>query len=183
MKTIGMVIVAIIAIFGASHVVQSFRDYSNAQEIHASTADVLIAELKARGRADKKPWPPKGSYYEDRRRWRDSIAQVVVRETPDDPMMLCDDIIRKKITSRFNEYFERKLNMIRYALHAAGEKEARDAEHAWQTSTTVEAEARIAATLKSGRIRVRDVRREYFGEARRLLGPDDPVARACPEKV
>lgn len=180
LKKIGLVIGGIIAIFAASNVVQSFKDYSNAQEMYASTTDVLIAELKERGRADKKPWPPKGNYYEERRRWRDSISQVVVRETPDDPKMLCDQIIKDKITGRFNEYFERKLNMVRYALHAAGEREAREAEVAWETSTTVEAEARIAATLKSGRIRVRDVRREYFGEARRLLGPDDPSPQACP---
>ena len=79
-----------------------------------------------------------------------------------------------------NEYFDRKLTTIRYPLHAAGESEARSAELSWQTSIAEEAEGKIAAVLRSGHVRVGDVRRGYFGEARRLLGADQPAAPECP---
>jgi hypothetical protein len=127
-----------------------------------------------------KPWPPKQGYYEDRARWRDSISQVVVRELPDDMASLCDAERKAKVVGRMNEYFDRKLTTIRYPLHAAGESEARSAELSWLTSIAEEAEGKITAVLKSGHVRVGDVRRGYFGEARRLLGAEEPTAPECP---
>lgn len=179
LKGIGLFLGFVVLMFIGSHFYQGLKDHAAAAQMHASTTDMLIDELNQTRRLQK-PWPPKRGYYEDIARWRDSISQVVVREVPDDPMALCNAEVKAKVVGRMNEYFDRKLTTIRYPLHAAGESEARSAEVSWLTSVAEEAEGKIAAVLRSGQISVRDVRRTYFGEARRLLGEETPPQPVCP---
>jgi hypothetical protein len=148
--------------------------------VYASTTDMLVEELNQTRRMSK-PWPPKPGYYEDIARWRDNISRVVVTELPDDTMSLCDPARKAKVVGRMNEYLDRKLTTIRYPLHAAGESEARSAELSWLTSIAADAESKIRTVLKSGHVAVREVRRSYFGEARRILGEAQPTAAPeCP---
>jgi len=179
LKGIGLFLAFVVVMSVGSLVYQSMVDASSAKRVHASTTDFLIDELNQSRRLSM-PWPPKRGYYEDIARWRDSISHVVVREVPDDPMMLCNPAVKAKVVGRINEYLSRKLSTIRYPLHAAGESEARSAESSWLTSTAEDAESKIAAMLRSGQISVRDVRRQHFGEARRLLGADNPARPVCP---
>lgn len=179
LKGIAVVLALIFTMFVGSHVYQAMEDNAATERLYASTTEMLVDELN-RTRRMSKPWPPKKGYYEDTARRRDSISQVVVRELPDDVAALCDPAQKAKVTGRMNEYFDRKLTTIRYPLHAVGESEARSAELSWLTSIAEEAESKITAVLRSGHVSVRDVRRGYFGEARRLLGVEEPAAPECP---
>jgi len=179
LKGIGLFLAFALTMFLGSHVYQAMEDSVSAERHYASTTEMLVEELNERGRMSK-PWPPKKGYYEDTARWRDSISQIVVRELPDDMAALCDPERKTKVVGRINEYLDRKLATIRYPLHAAGESEAHSAELSWLTSVAEDAESKITAVLKSGHVAVRDVRRYYFGEARRLLGEAKPAVPECP---
>jgi hypothetical protein len=179
LKGAGLFLVFVVTMFVGSHVYQAMEDVAKSERVHASTTDILIDELNQTRRMSK-PWPPKRGHDEERARWRDSISQVVVKELPDASAELCDPVRKEKIIGRMNEYFDRKLTTIRYPLHAAGESEARSAEMAWLTSIAAQAEDKIIALLQSGYIRVRDLRRGYLSEARRLLGETSPPAPECP---
>jgi hypothetical protein len=179
LKGIGVVLALVFMLFVGSHVYQAMEDSAATERVYASTTDMLVDELNQTRRMSK-PWPPKQGYYEDTARWRDSISQVVVRELPDDVAALCDPERKAKVIGRMSEYFDRKLTTIRYPLHAAGESEARSAELSWLTSIAEDAENKITSVLRSGHVRVGDMRRGYFGEARRLLGEEHPTAPECP---
>lgn len=178
MKPLVYLPIAAAVAFGASQVAGSLQDYSTTT--YASTTDMLIAE-KADPSENKRAWPPQRGYAEEIAGRRSTLARQIIKETPDDvAAALCDSSSRRRILGYFNQYIGLKMRAIRYPLLAAGEQEAREAESAWETSATLEAEARIVEVLKSGLVPVYELSEGNFGEARRLLGSFNPTLRRCP---